>query len=181
MHSARHTGQNGFTLVELLVVCVLIALMLSVAVPNVRSLYYTDPLTQSARLIERTIERAQSTALEKDSGVLLLIDDRENSLSVYPAETTDENYIQSDPDFTAALPSGVVLSSVFTGSAGAANERDSGASILVWINRRGMIEPLVINIKSEGGTLGLTFSPFLPVEMRDRETAPDAPRFAQVN
>lgn len=179
MHKIK-LAHRGFTLLELLVVCVLIALMLSVAVPNLRSLYRNDPLAQSAHAVEQIVARAQSTAIELDGHVRLSIDTSANMLAIHPERGLEEKHGQSDADetgFTVRLPQRVVISSVWTSSV----KRDKGEPISAWINERGMVEPLVVNISDGGRVMGIRFSPFVPLEISDREVVPADPSFAQIN
>jgi len=139
--------EGGFTLLELLAVCALIALMLSLAIPNLRALYHADPLSRSARLVERAVERARTKAIESDQPVPVTIDIAAHRVAVG----------QDQSGFSADLPEASAITSVQVGSVPA----EGSGSIVAWVNERGMIEPLELVIRGETREVHLSFSPFV--------------------
>ncbi len=63
---------RGFTLIELVVVMALVAIMISLAVPNIRSALYTDELKATARRLTGLLSEAgQEVTAGQEPGVLV--------------------------------------------------------------------------------------------------------------
>ncbi len=145
----------GFTLMELIVVCILTALFLTVAVPTLRNTLYVNELDASARKIVGTIQELRHLAVREHKAYLLHFDLDENRLWYEPDGTLDS--FAEEPKTGVQLPDGIRFISVIphSGSAGR-----SGKTTL-WVSKQGYMDQTLVHLSDTGGnTLTLFFSPF---------------------
>lgn len=177
--SAIRDGRRGFTLIELLVVLVLLSTMLAVTVPRFRATVLDDPLNRSARLLIGLIREAKQRAPQSDRGCFLAIDIDDGRIDLVcplpidrqPSETDEADTEGEDtPLSSKTLPEPVRVVSIHQGE----GEPITSGTMLLWVNRQGLMEPAIINLRGDDETIGLTVSPFLPaVELADHEIGPD--------
>jgi len=154
-----HPGTEGFTLLELLVVSVLIAIMLALTVPRVQGLFFNDPLSRSTRLLVAAIHEARETALDSGQGSVLLVDFSSAGLTIQAgAHPPGQNPASTAEPVAVRLKEPVAFASVWTHSSG----RQRGGTTPVRINGRGMIEPAVIELRDADRVMSLKLSPFQP-------------------
>jgi len=150
-------SRRGFTLLELLVVGVVISVVLAISVPLIRTQFLDDPLRKSTRLVASIMAEARERALESENGIALVVDLSAGSLAMtpQPVETTAEKV---DPaDFSGpevSLPA--AIAAVWTQSAG----RTLSGTVVIYINRRGMMEPVLIDLAYGSRTMRLKSIPF---------------------
>jgi len=171
------SSDQGFTLLELIVVGVLIGLMLAVTIPNIQSLLVNDPLKKSARLIVAAMTEAKRKGMGSEKGAILAVDMAANKLVIRSgAKKQDQSGTKSADSRTVKLADSVSIISIWT----QVSEHRSDTIISLWVNRRGMIEPVIINVSDGERVMGLKSSPFLAdIEVVDRELSPSARLFAQ--
>lgn len=156
MSKARRA--EGFTLLELLVVSVLIAIMLALAVPRVQGLFFNDPLTRSARLLVSAINNARGMALTEEQGAVLLVDLVATRIEIKTQhQLRDRSRAAAGETVTVQLDDSIAVGSVWTLSRG----RSRTGKVPVWINKRGMIEPVVIELREGDRIISVRAAPFL--------------------
>ena len=157
---------EGFTLLELLVVSVLIAVMLALTVPRVQELVFNHPLSRSTRLLVSAIDEARGIALESGVGSLLLVDFSTGSITITPQSDNSVQKVSSVAEpVSLRLEEPVSIASIWTHTSG----RHRGGSTPIWVNSRGMIEPAIIELKYSDRVMSLKVSPFLAeAEVFDR-------------
>lgn len=163
--------REGFTLLELIIVLVLIGLLLVVSIPALRNNLIDDPLKSTARKLIGAIDTIRDNAVREQQGYLLYIDLDENRLwqlreaEVKPGEVT--------PPETGVFTPGadVRLRDVWTRTTGTVSR---GIAEL-WVSRQGYVDQTVIHLENgDGETLSLVVSSFLPgVEVRDGYYEPE--------
>jgi len=166
----RHSSEQGFTLVELLVVSALIAIMLAVSIPRVQGLFFSDPLKRSARLLALAVNEARRVALESPAGGVLLVDVTAATVEIRSQQngTFLKDRATAKP-LKVPLEEPVSIGSVWTLS----NGRSLSGTVPVWINRRGMIEPVILELRDTGRVMTMKASPFLAeVEIYDTALSP---------
>jgi type II secretion system protein H len=89
MDTAKRRGIQAFTLVELMLVVVLIALLTAVGIPSFRSLYEKSELQQVASTLAATMRYAQERAIMERIPIRLVID-VENNLYYVPVKQDEE-------------------------------------------------------------------------------------------
>ncbi len=145
----------GFTLMELIVVCILTALFLTVAVPTLRNTLYVNELDASARKIMGTVQELRHLAVREHKAYLLHFDLDENRLWHEPDGTLDP--FVEEPKTGLKLPDGIRFRSVVphSGSAG------SSGKTTLWVTKQGYMDQTLVHLSdSDGNTLTLYFSPF---------------------
>ncbi|BDD86648.1 hypothetical protein DPPLL_10130 [Desulfofustis limnaeus] len=175
-------GRCGFTLIELLVVLVLLSLVLAFTVPRFRATVLDDPLNSSVRLLVGLIREAKQRAPQSHRGCFLAIDMDGGRLDLVcrlppdrrqpEAEAADGEDAQGEdtPLTSKTLPESVRVVSIHQRE----GEPVTSGIVRLWVNRQGLMEPAIINLRGDDETIGLTVSPFLPaVELADREIGPD--------
>ena len=149
---------DGFTLMELLVVMVLLSLLTGFAVPKIRTALFTDQLKATARkLIGLVNETGQQARIEHRS-YLLIFDPAARQFRVRAAEKKGEEAVPSIHPLS--LPSDVQIldfSSVHGG------KQDSGELTLMF-SKKGYVDKTLIHLRDDSGRdMTLALSPFLGV------------------
>lgn len=161
---------QGFTLLELLVVSALISIMLAVSIPRVQGLFFNDPLKRSARLLASAVNEARRLALGSESGAVLLVDVAAGRLEIRSQQDTAgrKDRATAKP-LKVQLDNSVSIASLWSLSSG----RSLSGAVPVWINRRGMIEPVIIELRAANRVMTIKGSPFLAeVEIFDKALSP---------
>ena len=167
---SRQHLEHGFTLLELLVVSTLISIMLAVSIPRVQGLFFNDPLKRSARLLVSAINEARRLSLGSEFGGVMLVDVGAGAVEIRSQQGTENRKDGSSfKPLRIALDESVSIASVWSLSSG----RRLNGAVPVWINRRGMTEPVIIELRDADRVMTLKGSPFLTeVEIFDRALSP---------
>ena len=73
-------GKGGFTLLELIVVCALIGIMLSLSIPSFRTTFFSDPLKTTARRLIGLVNGVRELAVREQQPYLLHINQGEKRI-----------------------------------------------------------------------------------------------------
>lgn len=162
-------------MLELLVVSVLLAIMLGLTVPRVQGLLFNDPLKRSARLVVSVLNEARGKALGSEQGTVVLIDISSGGLEIrYQQQAAGRNSVGPEAPVKAQLESSVNLGSVWTLTGG----QERSGTVLLWINRRGLVEPSIIELKNQDRIISVKAAPFAAeAEVFDYALVPPAPLF----
>ncbi|SDO74387.1 pilus assembly FimT family protein [Desulforhopalus singaporensis] len=161
--------EKGFTLMELVVVCAIIGIMLSIVVPAMRGFVFGDPLKTSSRKLIGYVAEARSRSIRLQKPYILYISQLENRLSYEPAarEETDAETGETAREFK--LPDSVSISEIWV-------EGESGVEgkLGVWINEQGYMNQTMIQLQDDAGeSVTLHFHTFLDtVSITDDFTVP---------
>lgn len=167
-----------------MVVLVLLSIMLAFSIPRFRATILDDPLKLAARQLISLIREARQRAAVSDLGCYLEFDIEAGAVNLFcpvPTPTTGEEEADEDtaagkdgPLLSIMVPESVTIESIFA----ADDERISTGTAELWINRRGLMEPSIINLSDGDEAVGLKVSPFLPaVEVADQLLVPDDREF----
>ncbi len=153
MHSSGRT--HGFTLLELLIVCLLISISLTLAIPTLRSSLVTDELGSGSRKLISLIKSCRTQAVTKHQPFLIHYDTEEGKVWYQPATTEEE---------TAITPSSVTLSAgIRIQAIKQANSKNDIGKNGIWVSKQGYMDKTAIQlIDKEHRSLSLLISPFLP-------------------
>ncbi|TKB28301.1 prepilin-type N-terminal cleavage/methylation domain-containing protein [Desulfopila sp. IMCC35006] len=155
----RREKEQGFTLIEMVVVVFLIGIMLSVSIPSLRNTFFTDPLKATTRKIIGMVAGVRELAARTQQPYLLHFSRLENRIwyekDVAEKETKDLGNL---PSGQLLLPESVKISGVWlAGEEGAAEDNNS-----VWISKQGYLIDTIIRIEDDQGNhLNVHFYPFL--------------------
>jgi prepilin-type N-terminal cleavage/methylation domain-containing protein len=148
---------NGFSLLELLVTCSLVAIVVVLALPVVGGVTLGDPLAGSAARIAGLVDSARATALRTGTSQVLSIDSGNGRLwyGPEPSGKTMENRRGS----SIQLPAGVRLRRVVVARA----EPQGDGPVRLWVSRRGTVAPAVLELTDRHGkVLRLTVHALFP-------------------
>jgi prepilin-type N-terminal cleavage/methylation domain-containing protein len=152
--------QSGFTLLELIIVCVLIGMLLVVSVPTMRNNLLDDPIRSAGRKVIGYVSGVREKAVREQQPYLLYFDLDENRLWSLP-ESDEKNGIKEAPDEgVLQMPEDVDLRDLWSKTIGTTSR---GIPEL-WISRQGYLDQSIIHIEDEDGeALSLLVLPFIPV------------------
>ena len=162
---ADHLGnRRGFTLLELLVVCLLVAIMLSMTLPMVRDATLADPLDGAAGRILGLVAAARSEALRRGQPQVLIFDVASGRLWHEGPGQDQADSLQRPA--VLALAEGVRLQVAVDGAV----FRGSGDPLRLGISRRGVVTPATVELKGDGGrVLRLRLHALFPAEILPAE------------
>ena len=162
------TNCNGFTLLELIIVCVLIGTMLVVSVPAMRSSFIGDQLKTSSRKIIGFVNGIRQLAEREHQSYFLNIDKIENRIW-YEKDITIEAEEENEDAEKLILPSQVRISEIWTRSEGEYSDDQHR----IWISPKGYMDQTVLHIEDDGSNvISLHFFPFLDsVRVYDKYTS----------
>ncbi len=151
--------EQGFTLIEMIVVVFLIGIMLSVSIPSMRNTFFTDPLKATTRKIIGMVAGVRELAARSQQPYLLHFSRLENRIWFEKdAAEKDTKDLESQPSEQLLLPESVKITGVWmAGDEGAAEDNK-----LVWISKQGYLTDTIIRIEDDHGNhLNVYFYPFL--------------------
>jgi prepilin-type N-terminal cleavage/methylation domain-containing protein len=151
--------RSGFTLLELIIVCVLIGLLLVVSVPTMRNNLLDDPIRSAGRKLIGYVSGVREKAIREQQPYLLYFDIDENRLWHLP-ESDEKSGIKEVPDKgVLQMSADVNLRDIWSKTTGTTSR---GIPEL-WISRQGYLDQSVIHIEDEDGeALSLLILPFIP-------------------
>jgi prepilin-type N-terminal cleavage/methylation domain-containing protein len=152
-NTARH---QGFTLLELLIVCFLISISLALSIPSLRNTLLTDNLAAGSRKVISLVKTGRAKAVTNREAYLILYNSAERELwyqKVGDEETPDERS-------TITLPTGIRIEQIkqANGKTNHDPARDG-----VWISKQGYMDTTGIQlIDKANNRITMLISPFLP-------------------
>ena len=93
-HRLRSPAAAGFTLIEILVTLAVFAVILTLGIPNLRSMLARSELTQAGRQVEVLVQKARREAVKREATALVSQDGREVTGWV----DVDENGVRDGAD-----------------------------------------------------------------------------------
>ena len=151
---AGKSNRNGYTLIELVAVVVLISIFLTIAIPKLRETLFSSGLKSTVRKLSGTIGRLRADSVREHTEHWLHLDLESNRYweSTYP-EVIDEERKDIEK-----LPPGVNLMDVDSPTG-----KVTLGSTVIRFTPRGYVEETRIHITDDAGTVyTLLIQPFLP-------------------
>lgn len=169
--TAKKAGhEQGFTLIELVVVTFLIGLMLSISIPSLRNAFFTDPLRASTRKVIGLVTGVRELAARSQQPYLLHINRNENRIWYEREKNTEENHAQeavAEKELT--FPEAVKIAGVWVGS----DDTSSQGQIVIWISKQGYLQEMIVRLEDDDGNhLNVQFYPFLEPALVSDDVAP---------
>jgi len=155
----RHQKQHGFTLLELIIVCLLISVSLAFSVPRLRQSLVIDQLAASSRKIIALIKEVRQMAAQDQQPYLIHFDlDRKKIWYQQDRPASKEEKEQASPQPTIELPPSVRLQDILIGS----TEKKTSGEVALWINKQGYMDQTILHLADDqDNVISLVFSPFL--------------------
>lgn len=156
-------GKGGFTLLELIVVCALIGIMLSLSIPSLRTTFFSDPLKTTARRLIGLVNGVRELAVREQQPYLLHINQGEKRIW-YEREDKKEKKdkkanMEDEKRHNKELrfPESVTISTVWLGKDDSLQDQTT-----LWITKQGYMLQTLIQIEDDAGNnLKVQFFPFL--------------------
>jgi len=149
--------EDGFTLLELMVVVALIAITAAFTMPKLSPLAFSGtPLQQTARKLSQFIKQSSRFALRSSQSYQLIYNHGENKVALVTSELSQENLEEELPSKT--LPDSVVIKNFKSYYRGTLPQE----SMRLLVSSQGYIEPSYIYLQDDSGNeMTLKLSPFL--------------------
>lgn len=147
--------EAGFTLMELIIVCTLAGLLLSISIPTLRNTLVINKLDTAARKIIGTVKELRHKAVRDHKAYVLHFDLGQQQ---YWYELDGKkNPFNEEPETLSKLPEGIAIRDVQTASQGTQNS----GKVSLWISSKGYMDQTMVHLSDDDGkTLTLSFSPF---------------------
>ena len=149
--------QEGFTLIELTMVIILLGFMLSLTLPRLRDVALSDNLKNTIRKMTAMVNEIRYQAIKDNTEYYLIYDFGSNQFWVdSPYFTEEEHFAAKEGAFS--LPSDIrVIDIYFKGG-----EQKSDGAIYIVFSKEGYIIPTIIHFGSnDGRRFTFVLRPFL--------------------
>ena len=152
--SFKHT--NGFTLIELIMVIVLIGLMFGITVPRFRESLVNDSLNAASLKLIGLVQDLRERAISGQVSYILHLDIPEKRIWAFASTATEEEQ-EAARERAFKLPADGTIQGVWSWSSGKFFNEGT-----IYFSRKGYIEESMIHLQSEDGReLSLELTPFL--------------------
>lgn len=148
------SAEHGFTLLELIIVCVLISISLALSLPTLRNAFTSDELAAGSRKVISLITSARGRAVRDGVPQLVSYEDSSRQLWYQPVKEEKEGEKEEDEkeeieDVTpqrrslVVLPEGVRIGEIQQASGG-----DDSRPLIdgLWISKQGYMDRTVIRL-----------------------------------
>ena len=153
------TSDQGFTLVELIVVMVLITSMTAFAIPKIRTTLFTNQLRSTARQFLGLVAETGQDARSKRTAVEMRYDREHHIFTTGPADgiVLDDTVKQFS---SVQVPESVEVVDIASVHGGTKNLGD----LVILFSSRGYVDKTVVHLRDKSGEeLSVILSPFLGV------------------
>ena len=149
---------EGFTLIELMVVMLLITIVLSVTVPRLSSGLMQDPQKKANRWMINTVQALRAAAIEKQKSQALVVDFANNRLFTIDSSMDDEA-LAAAAEKAFVLPKSIQLVDVLFPN----DEQQSVDTVEIYFYAAGYCDPSIIHLKNDDGyRFSYKIEPLLP-------------------
>jgi len=153
----RFGRTHGFTLLELLIVCLLISISLTLAIPSLRSSLVTDELGSASRKIISLVKSCRAKAVTNQEAFLIYYEAAEGRIWYQTAAKEKDTQI---PRSSISLAPGIRIQEIKQATAG---DKQDFTKNGIWVSRQGYMDKTTIRlIDNKNRSLSLLISPFLP-------------------
>jgi general secretion pathway protein H len=156
---------RGFTLIELTVILILIAIIMLLTVPRFQMAIVTDELKATTRKMVGTIKSLREEAIREQQVYFLHFDLESNRFWIDSTGMTEEERARA-AEKASTLPGGVRVLDIWSSTKG----KKMAGQTAIRFNEKGYVQPSAIHLVAEDGReFTLVLSPFLGrVKVYDR-------------
>jgi len=148
---------NGYTLIELTVVIILIGVMTSLSVPKIRHAILTDKLKSASRKMIRVISRLRNDAIREQKTFYLHLDLEANRFWTDSDAMLEEERLSAN-EKALSLPQDISILDIWFRGKG---KKQHGA-VVIRFSKKGYVQESAIHLGSDDGRqFTLLLSPFL--------------------
>jgi prepilin-type N-terminal cleavage/methylation domain-containing protein len=151
-------SKQGFTLVELLIVVVLIGVILVLAIPTARDVLTGDNLKKASRQLIEMERKLRVEAVRDQIDYILYLDLPNSAYWVITSDMTPEKQDEVKKN-AKHLPSGVSISDIV----GENNNKRYEGEIKIKFGKNSICPPTVIHLAYEENSMTLVINPFLGI------------------
>lgn len=171
-------NNQGFTLLELIVVMVLIGITVSFTVPQIGGFLVADQMKTTTRRLIGLVHQTASLARSEHRAYLLTYQAGEHRFVAEPEMDSQQTSDQRDPK-SIVLPVGsrVIVGEIWSWFGGG----HGGEERKIRFSKDGYIEPTILYLGEDNGReMSVILSPFLgTIRVVDQHVVPDPTLFAQ--
>jgi general secretion pathway protein H len=153
---AMRRQADGYTLIELVVVMLLIGLMLFLAVPRIRHTLIDDSLKSAVRHITGVAKALRYEAVREQVDYVLHLDLNNNAVWTYSTDMTPEKRSERQKN-AFKFPMDVKIADIYR--IGKEKQNDGDATITFF--KRGYVQPTVVHLAKGDRAFTMVFQPFL--------------------
>lgn len=156
-HRPEIRNEKGFTLLELIVVCTLIGILLSLSVPSLRMTFFSDPLKSTARNMIGLVNGVRELAVRQQQPFLLHISPGERRIWYEMEDRSKVDEAENRRKEQILLPESVNISGLWMGNVESSEEQSA-----IWISKQGYVQQTRVRLEDDDGKhLVVQFFPFL--------------------
>lgn len=160
IHYRRISRQDGFTLFEIIVVMVIIAMMTAFTIPEMRSSLFSDELKTSTRKILAVLSEASQEAVRRHADYSLYFDLDKNSISSLPTEEFGVAADEVPAGQSLDIPESIQLVDIESAHGG----KQTLGQAVIRFTKKGYVDKTLIHLRTEDGDdMTILLSPFIGV------------------
>jgi prepilin-type N-terminal cleavage/methylation domain-containing protein len=155
-HNTARLNRQGYTLLELIVVIVLLGLIFGLTVPKFRQALLSDSLDATSLRMIGLVQNLREQAIRGQEPYTLHIDIRSNKVWSFPSSASEEEQVKAGKR-AYTLPPDVQIQDIWSSTGGKLYDE-----AVIRFSKKGYVEQSVIHLKSEDGReFSLELYPFL--------------------
>jgi prepilin-type N-terminal cleavage/methylation domain-containing protein len=156
IQSPRSSGEEGYTLIEIAVVIVLIGVTFLIAIPRVQDTLTNDRMRSAVRNLSGTARELKASAVREQVDHYLHLDlDQRRVWNTRDDMTAENRTLRRNQ--ARSLPSGVKIADVALADEGKKNQGE----VIIRFFSQGYVQPAAIHLTDDERTMTLIFQPFL--------------------
>lgn len=152
-------GEDGFTLIELIIVSTLAVIFLTLSIPALKGSLLVNDLDATARKVVGLVRGVRNLAVREYVPYLIHFE-LEQGRIWYEPDKKDKEILETG-EAEMRLPDNVRLDKVWLASAEMSDEIASQKSVTLWISRQGYMDQMAVHVSDDNNqNVTIIFSPF---------------------
>jgi len=151
MYSKQASGQQGFTLVELLIVIAIIAILLSLAAPSFNEFFEKNRLKRAAEEVYGLVTKARAETVIRDADMTVAVDTATWCLGYAATPGCDCTLAVGEAASCSVSVAGTPVLQVVDASSFSGIDIDNGSNDSTFMSVQGTADGGNIHLKTDGG------------------------------